>query len=237
MQEHDNLLIQHPETTAGFDYNSFQPSVVTFLRGQALRIQQYCTKSVIQIGKDLTAAKRYLSHGEFIRWVVDEVGISARTAQAYMRAASWASSKSATVALLPPTALYALSSPGVPKEFVDRVLSELEAGERIPLQLLRAQIRALREGAADQLENSVHEEFEGRSGDVLGADDPTAAMISSAVRILARSLTAADFALVRDIITSKPVIDDPNLARILESVFTSFECAAREPHRSKRIRN
>jgi hypothetical protein len=59
-------------------YFLVSPSVANFLRGQADRIRQYTRKSIIQIGKDLVAAKRYLSHGAFLRWVESEVGIPVR---------------------------------------------------------------------------------------------------------------------------------------------------------------
>jgi hypothetical protein len=218
-------LIPHKGDTPEFDYSSLPPSVSKFLRGQATRIRQYCTKSIIQIGKDLVGAKHYLSHGEFLRWVENEVGIPARTAQAYMRVASWASAKSATVALLPPTALYALSSSGVPTEFVEGVLRRVEEGERIQLSSLRAQIKALRETTSQQDNHSASGEMDDQSGDPLHVPSAagTAALISNAVRILARALTAADFALVREIITSKPVLDAPNLPRLLERAFGSYE--------------
>jgi hypothetical protein len=208
-----------------FDYCLLQPSVAKFLMGQAARIQGYSTKAIIQIGKDLARAKHYLSHGQFLRWVEDEVGLPARTAQAYMRVASWTSSKSATVALLPPTALYALSSPGLPAEFVESVVRKVEAGERLELPPLRAQIRALRENSA------AHGYGTPAGGSDEQPDDPqatpsatpTTAMISSAVRILARALTEADFATVRQIITSKPVLNDPDLPSILAHAFESYE--------------
>jgi hypothetical protein len=145
--------------------------------------------SIIQIGKDISSAKRYLSHGEFLLWVENEAAIPARTAQANMRVASWVSSKSAAVALLPPTALHALSSRTVPQEFVEEVLSGVEAGERIKLPLLRAQIKALRETAPQQRGGAASAEPDGESSDALGAHCPTAtaAMVSNAVRILARA--------------------------------------------------
>ena len=127
-----------------FNYNLLEPSVAKFLIGQVSRIRQYATKSIIQIGKDLNGAKHYLSHGDFLRWVEVEVGIPARTAQAYMRVAAWASSKRAAVSLLAPTALYALSSPGVPPEFAEDVVRRVEAGERIQLTRLREQVKVFR---------------------------------------------------------------------------------------------
>jgi len=210
-----------------FDYSSLPPAVSRFLRGQANRIRQYCAKSIIQIGKDLVGAKHYLSHGEFLRWVEDEVGIPARTAQAYMRVANWASSKSATVALLPPTALYALSSSGVPAEFVTGVLKRVEDGEPIRLSSLRAQIKALRETVPQQNGGSAVGKIVDQPDSVLSVSCTveTEALISNAVMILARALTADDFAQVREIITSKPVLHDPNLPALLERAFESCDTA------------
>jgi hypothetical protein len=230
--ESASQIRQHPQDASEFDYSSLPPAVEKFLRGQASRIRQYINKSIIQIGKDLVGAKHYLSHGEFLRWVEEEVGIPARTAQSYMRVANWASSQSATVALLPPTALYALSSPGVPAEFVKGVLSKVEAGERIRLPSLRAKIRALRETTEPKNDNAAGEESDGPLEDALGAHcaSATTAMISDAVRILARSLTAGDFVQVRNIVTSKEVLDDPNLPRILERAFGSYKLPASDLH-------
>jgi hypothetical protein len=205
--------------TPKFDYGSLPPPVSRFLVGQAVRIRQYCAKSIIQIGKDLLAAKRYLSHGEFLDWVESEVGFPRRTAQAYMRVASWAASKSATVALLPPTALYALSSSGVPQEFVDGVLRSVEDGDRIHLPSLRAQVKALR--CAPRC-NSISPEIDNRSSDLpmqTDASEESAVLIARAVAILARALPACDFARVREMITSKLVLEAPNLPRLIECAF------------------
>lgn len=225
-------IAQHPQEASEFDYSSLSPAVERFLRGQASRIRQYINKSIIQIGKDLVGAKRYLSHGEFLRWVEEEVGIPARTAQSYMRVANWASSQSATVALLPPTALYALSAPGVPTEFVSGVLRRVEAGERIRLPSLRAKIRALCETTEPKNDGTVSEESDGQLEDDMDAHctSATTAMISNAVRILARALPAGDFVQVRNIVTSKEVLGDPNLPRILEQAFGSYKLPASDSH-------
>ena len=85
-------------TRVGFNYDSVSPTVAKFLKGQANRILRTSSSAVIQVGKDLIAAKHYLPHGSFLVWVENEVGMRTRTAQAYMRVAQWASGKSATVA-------------------------------------------------------------------------------------------------------------------------------------------
>jgi hypothetical protein len=65
----------------------------------AYRIRRGYSGAIVQIGKSLLQAKHYLSHRLFVRWVEDEVGLPARTAQAHMQAARWLQAKSATVAL------------------------------------------------------------------------------------------------------------------------------------------
>jgi hypothetical protein len=153
------------------------------------------------------------------------VGLSPRTAQAYMRVANWAFSKSATVALLPPTALYVLASSGVPAEFVEEVLRRVEDGESIQLPSLRAQVKALRETTSQPNGRSADGEVGDQSGDALHvrAAAGSAALILNAVRILARGLTASDFAHVREIITSQPVLGDPNLPRLIERAFEAYQ--------------
>ena len=60
------------------------------------------TQDLIDIGRDLLAAKKHLiDHGDFVKWVEAEVGIARRTAQAYMAIAKLADDKGAAVALLP----------------------------------------------------------------------------------------------------------------------------------------
>jgi hypothetical protein len=231
-------LAREQGNSAGFDYSCLEPAVVKFLRGHANRIRQYGTKSIIQIGKDLIGAKRYLSHGKFQHWVEHEAGIPRRTAQTYMQVASWASSKSATVALLPPTALYVLSSSRVPIEFVESVLKRVEAGEPIRTPSLRAQLRALRENSTLQNKcNLIPDEGSGdRSEVALGSHSTTAtaAMISNAVQTLVRALSVAEFEHVRRIITSKAVLDDPSLPRLLERAFDSFGPSTTDSYEPKR---
>src|ERR1700730_6747762 len=132
------------QPSSKFDYAVLSPSVEKFLRGQADRIRRQCASSIVQMGKALFEAKRHLSHGEFLRWVELEVGIPARTSQAYMRVAKWASGKSAAVVHLPPSALYVLSSSAVPEEFIIDVLERVEAGKQIPASAIRQELKALR---------------------------------------------------------------------------------------------
>ena len=137
-----------PLQADGFDYSRLSGSIATFLRSQADRINQTSSKSVIQIGKDLIAAKRYLAHGAFVAWVKCEAGLPARTAQAYMHVANWAAHKSPSVTRLPPSVLYVISARSAPEQFVKQLLERVEAGEQITAQAIRQQIKSIRHFAS-----------------------------------------------------------------------------------------
>jgi hypothetical protein len=210
-----------------FDYGSVPSSVAKFLRGQADRIRRQCATSIIQIGKALLEAKRHLSHGGFLRWVECEVGIPVRTAQAYMRAANWASTKGATVAHLSPTALYLLSSAGAPEAFVTDILKRTEAGESIAPSVLREELKEFR--SSNKREESVTEICaqqvftDDLKWEPFVDEGQSRGAISELVAILVQALSAKAFARVRGILTSDVVLADPELARILER---EFDCAA-----------
>lgn len=206
-----------------FSYGCVPPSVAAFLRGQADRIRRQCAISTIQIGKALIEAKRYLSHGEFVRWVECEVGIPARSAQAYMRAAKWASDKHATVARLSPSALYLLSAAATPEDFVTDVLNRTEAGECIPPSVLREELRAFRSDEQQaQVRAGISAQRASDDGTEPGevvVESEASGVVTELAAILVQKLSAADFARVRDIITSDVVLSNPRLAKSLEQAF------------------
>jgi hypothetical protein len=221
----------HPEnvenvTWLWFDYAKVPASVSKFLKGQAERIHRSAGKSIIEIGKDLIAAKHYLSHGAFLGWVVCEVGIPARTAQAYMQVAHWASGRNSNVAHLSPTLLYLLSAPSTPNEFIVDVLKRIEAGDRITLSDIREELKASREKRREWKQNrgSV-------TGPTAKSDPLTNAVavqveadvkVMEAVAILARTLPASEFDRVRNIMTDKAVLADPSLAQKIEMAFQNL---------------
>jgi hypothetical protein len=167
-----------------FDYGSLTPSAARFLKEQARKIVRTSANSVIQIGRDLVAAKHYLNHGAFLRWVEGEVGMRARTAQAYMQVANWVSGKSATVAHLPPSVLYLLSAASTPEQYVGDILRRIEAGENVALTVVRDELKALR-----RQKNGAHTDNRCSDGDA-GESGPTAGAgpLMEAVAILAHIL-------------------------------------------------
>jgi hypothetical protein len=123
-------------TPVAFDYSVIDADLASNLRRQATRIRTRigkATQDLIDIGRDLLAAKKHLiDHGDFIRWIEAEVGIARRTAQAYMAIAKLADDKGAAVALLPPTTVHRLASKSAPPEVVSEVVAKAQSGDVLP---------------------------------------------------------------------------------------------------------
>jgi Protein of unknown function (DUF3102) len=201
----------------GFDYSSVPSSVATFLRTQADRINQTSSKSLLQIGKDLIAAKRYLAHGAFIAWVEYEAGMSARTAQAYMHVANWAARKNSAVTRLAPSILYIISARSVPEEFIEKLLQRMESGEKITARDVRQEIASLRGGANNKNHSGERTESPG------SMPDQSLLSVSDAICILVGGLSRSDFVRVKAIMTNRAVLGDPKLAEKIVKAFTSVD--------------
>lgn len=90
--------------------------------------------SIIEIGRELIAAKAEVAHGNWLDWLDAEFGWSERTARNFMRIAE--AFKSARLAdfdslTIDATALYALAAPDVPQPVRDEAVARAEAGEHI----------------------------------------------------------------------------------------------------------
>jgi hypothetical protein len=210
----------------GFEYLSLAPSVAKFLKGQAERIRRSQAASIIQIGKSLIEAKRYLSHGQFLRWVESEAGLQARTAQAFMRVAQWTKGKGAIVAHLPPTLLYFLSAPSTPGELAAALLERLEAGERIDVAAAKGELTARRKvsrpGSATAGMETAPALPRLRAETVLPEHSAQTAM-THVVTILVRELSPIAFARVCRFMMSKALLESPDLA---EEIAAAFGAAA-----------
>jgi hypothetical protein len=210
----------NPGDLLPFDYCSVSASVATFLKGQADRIRRQAGTSIIQIGKALIAAKHYLSHGAFLKWLASEVGMPARTAQDYMQVAHWAKGKSATIALLPPSVLYVISSPRAPQRFADDVLKRIEHGQRVDPGTLRAELKALLENQRNDRGQTTVSCGNGHSSIISTASSD--GLLFELVAILERGLSDADFARVSRIMTSEGVLNHPRLA---DEIMLAFRIA------------
>jgi hypothetical protein len=127
-----------------FDYSVLDADLASNLRRQARRIRTRigkATQDLIDIGRDLVAAKKHLlDHGDFIKWVEAEVGIARRTAQAYMAIAKLADDKGEAIALLPPTTVHRLASKSAPPEIVSEVVAKAQSGDVLPDRMVSEMI-------------------------------------------------------------------------------------------------
>ena len=127
-----------------------------------------------------------------------------------MRVARWVKGKNATVAHLPPSFLYLLSASSTPDTLASMLLRRLEAGERVDIAAARSAVRAFRESR-----NAAHHP-------VLIKRTPKCvppSALADVVSILLAQLSGQDFDHVRRILTSEPVLNDPDLAGHIVAAF------------------
>ncbi|HEY8382627.1 MAG TPA: DUF3102 domain-containing protein [Microvirga sp.] len=120
-----------PLQAAVFDYNVLPDKLAAGLRQTAERIQQKVTSTVlglVEIGRDLYAAKKQLEHGQFVSWLEAEVRIHPRSAQRYIGLALFAEGKNDMMSFLTPNAAYKLAAKSTPPEVVEAVRQTIEAG-------------------------------------------------------------------------------------------------------------
>jgi hypothetical protein len=89
---------------------------------------------IIEIGRELIAAKAQVAHGEWLPWIKEEFGWTVRTADKYMQVAGsfkLEPGSNFTGLTIDATALYALSAPDVPQEARDEAVERAEDGEHV----------------------------------------------------------------------------------------------------------
>ena len=207
-----------------FDYEGLPASVAQFLRGHARRIREDYTKSIMRAGAALIEAKRHLSHGQFIRWLRTEVGVPTRTAQAYMRVATWAKGKSSRVANLPPALLYLISRGNTPEEFVVNLLDQHERGERIDLRIVRAELKAIQDSRLLRLPKKqllATDCITPEGGSIQPRSEAEVA-VRGVIAILAKNLPSSEFEQVRHIMTMKSLLGDQKLGQYIAAAFTAM---------------
>lgn len=130
---------------SNYSYGALENAVALEAQVAAKRINKHLSDvmvSFIDIGFELAAIKKKLPHGEFSKWIVAEFGMSQRTAQNYMNAASLTGAVgSSVVECLPQKLIYELGSRGVPTELAIKVYEKTEAGEPIDVDVVMAEIR------------------------------------------------------------------------------------------------
>ena len=124
-------------------------------RAQPAAATNLARHSIIEVGRELIAAKAEVRHGEWLTWLEQEFGWSDATARRYMQVAD-AFGKMRTVhdmdeGSIAIGALYALASPRVPQVVRDEAVERAEAGERITKAEAQAMIRKALEAEAHRV--------------------------------------------------------------------------------------
>jgi hypothetical protein len=188
--------------TAIFDYGALPAQDADQLRERAALIRanvRNTTAAVIEIGRDLLDAKERLDQGRFCQWIEAECGFGIRSAQNYMRAAELADERGATVALLPPAAIYRLAAKTTPAAAVQAVISRVEAGEVLSNTVVKEMIDAgkpeqrpaKRDKKRHEGERSRDQEKPGQPGEYLRGPSHTCRRIQQAIWALAGQVSAA----------------------------------------------
>jgi hypothetical protein len=122
---------------------------------------------IIEIGRELIAAKAEVKHGEWLAWLADEFGWSDSTAANYMNVArKFPTLGNMTGITIDATALYALSAPEVPQEARDEAVERAEDGEHISKADAEALITGALQAERQKFEAIIAElQEEAASGD------------------------------------------------------------------------
>jgi hypothetical protein len=111
-----------------FDYFGVSDAVAEEAEATAERIRNRHRASIIDTGNDLRSIKDKLAHGKFGNWLDYHFGMSERTAQNYMNAATAFRSAPKVVDVLPPSTVYKLAAKGAPEEVRQSVIDEIVGG-------------------------------------------------------------------------------------------------------------
>ena len=102
----------------GFDYATLPVDAALNARAAAERIKlrlKRTVEDIIEIGRELTAVKNDLPHGQFLPWISTEFEMSEDTAQNFLRVYERFGQKpNNSVFNFKPTILYALAAPSTP---------------------------------------------------------------------------------------------------------------------------
>lgn len=116
-------------TPTPFNYSTLTAEVANEMRRYASSIQRFQRASVLDVGRELIAAKELVEHGFFRSWVEIACQLHIRTAERLMQAAMLVQ-KNDNLSYLPPDGLLALASRSTPTAVVSEIIGEIAAGER-----------------------------------------------------------------------------------------------------------
>jgi len=133
----------------GFDYGTLDAAIAGEMREAANRVRGIQRAAVLDVGRELRAAKSRVNHGQFTAWVEAECGLTIRTAERMMRVAELVGEND-KLSYLPADGLLALSSRTAPKPAVAGIIARIAAGEQPSAAVIKRQIANAKAVKANQ---------------------------------------------------------------------------------------
>lgn len=130
-----NDLIQ-----TGFDYAALPVESATRAQIAASNIKlrlKRTVEDIIEIGRELTAVKAELPHGQFLPWIAAEFEMDQKTAFNFMSVSERFGNKLGIIPNFKPTILYALSAPSTPESVIDKAIVQAESGAKVTVADVR----------------------------------------------------------------------------------------------------
>ncbi|MCQ2005252.1 DUF3102 domain-containing protein [Rhizobium sp. NRK18] len=147
----------------GFDYSGVSLKVAQEAEAAAIRIRDRHRLSIIDTGHDLCAVKDKLEHGQFGNWLSYHFGMSERTAQNYMNAATVFGSAPKVIDVLPPVTIYKLAAKGAPEEIRQSVIDAVDKGLLLDHKEVNSQIATAQKEARQRREEERAAKHEQRA--------------------------------------------------------------------------
>lgn len=162
-----SLVVEQAAALWPVDYSTLNADVATEMRERANRIRRLQRASVLDVGRELIAAKKLVEHGFFREWVETACQMQIRTAQRSMRVAELVEEND-KLSYLPADGILALASRSAPQPVVKEIIAEIAAGERPSTAGIKRRITdAIKDG------RRAHEQTE--DGDELQHREPNPA--------------------------------------------------------------
>jgi Protein of unknown function (DUF3102) len=109
-------------------YTTVSGEVAAKLQEHEQSIIRIGQQAMIDIGRELLAAKEIVEHGKFTQWIRERLPITDRSAQKAMNAAAFFGDKTELSSVLNDTSMYLISAPGN-RHVADVVVGKLQSGE------------------------------------------------------------------------------------------------------------
>ena len=124
-----------------WDDNLDSMRVAADMRERAYRIRKMQQDAVVEVGRQLLAAKEQVAHGCFRAWVETACQMHIRTAERAMQAARMVEEND-KLSYLPPDGLLALAAPSVPEGAKAKIVEQINADAKPTAAEIKRQIKA-----------------------------------------------------------------------------------------------